>query len=64
LRNEDLRVGCVTVLGIGYIENYSTRAPAQEGGYRFWFQDGQKPDEALVFRIVDTRYAEEIEGRK
>jgi hypothetical protein len=64
LRDEDLRVGCVTVPGIGDIENYSIRAPAEGGRHQFWFQEGQKTDEVLVFRIVDTRYTGEVDGSR
>lgn len=64
LRDEDLRVGCVTVPAIGDIENYSIRAPVEEGRHQFWFQEGQRPDEALVFRIVDTRYAGDVHGSR
>jgi hypothetical protein len=56
LRDEDLRPGAVTVPNVGEIENYAIRPPAEEGRHRWHFLKGQTEEEALVFRIFDSRW--------
>lgn len=55
INDEDLQSGHVTVPTVGEIENFAIRAPKDEGKHEFVYLRGQQPDEALVFRIFDSR---------
>ncbi|QDS71124.1 hypothetical protein FKW77_009778 [Venturia effusa] len=57
LAASDLRIGHVTVPNVGEIENFAIRAPpvGEEGRHEWCFLKGQQVDEALVFKIFDSR---------
>lgn len=57
LKVEDLRAGRVTVPNVGEIENFAVLPPVteEEGRHEWHFLKGQREDEALVFKIYDSR---------
>jgi hypothetical protein len=55
IKDQDLQLGKVTVPKVGEIENFSVRAPQIEDSHSFVYLRGQEPEEALVFRIYDSR---------
>lgn len=48
----------VQVPNVGEIENFSIRPPAVEGAHKFVYVREQRPDQALIFRIMDSRIDE------
>jgi len=57
LKHRDLRSGRVTVPNVGEIENFAILPPGEgeEGRHEWCFLKGQRQDEALVFKIFDSR---------
>lgn len=57
LKVSDLRSGRVTVPNVGEIENFAILPPkdGEEGRHEWHFLKGQREDEALVFKIYDSR---------
>lgn len=55
IQDEDLHATKVTVPNVGEIENFSIRPPREEGAHEFVYVRGQRPEQALVFRIYDGR---------
>lgn len=57
LRVSDLRAGRVTVPNVGEIENFAIFPPKEgaEGRHQWHFLKGQRADEAIVFKIYDSR---------
>lgn len=57
LNVSDLRSGRVTVPNVGEIENFAILPPpiGEEGRHEWFFLKGQREDEALVFKIYDSR---------
>lgn len=68
LRVSDLRSGRVTVPNVGEIENFAILPPkeGEEGRHEWHFLKGQREDEALVFKIYDSRDSrgEELENEE
>jgi len=68
LKVTDLRSGRVTVPNVGEIENFAILPPLQdeEGRHEWHFLKGQREDEALVFKIYDSRDSrgEELENEE
>jgi len=63
IADEDLQEGKVTVLNVGEIENFAVRPPRGGRRHEFMYLRGQSPDEALVFRISDTRVDGAVDGK-
>ena len=63
IKDQDLRLGKVTVPKVGEIENFSVRAPQTEGSHSFVYLRRQEPQEALVFRIYNSR-VDGVEGNQ
>ena len=55
LHDEDLQLGKVQVPNVGEIENFAIRPPKGGREHGWFYLRGQQPDEALVFRIYDSR---------
>lgn len=43
---------------VGEIENFAIRPPSDSGAHKFVYVRDQRPDQALIFRIMDTRIDE------
>lgn len=61
--DEDLQVGKVQVPHMGDIYNFAIRPPREEGRHGFVYVREQRPDQALIFRIFDSRI-DDKEGQK
>ncbi|KAK4493829.1 hypothetical protein PRZ48_015014 [Zasmidium cellare] len=55
IQDEDLQSGKVQVPNVGEIENFSIRPPKVTGAHEFVYVREQRPNQALIFRIMDTR---------
>jgi hypothetical protein len=64
VKDEDLQSGKVTVLNVGEIENFAIRSPKEEekDRHHFVYVREQRPEQALVFRIFDSRLDCGIDG--
>jgi len=60
---EDLHATKVCVPNMGEIENISLKAPKDGREHRFVYVRGQRPDQALVFRIFDSRIDGVVDGK-
>ncbi|KAK0920868.1 hypothetical protein LTR91_008564 [Friedmanniomyces endolithicus] len=61
--NEDLHATKVCVPKMGEIENISLRAPKDGRKHDFVYVGSQRPDQALVFRIFDSRIDGVVDGK-
>ena len=55
IEDEDLEITGVFVLNVGEIQNISLKPPAPGRQHDFVYVREQRPDQALVFRIFDSR---------
>ncbi|KAK0880555.1 hypothetical protein LTR87_005677 [Friedmanniomyces endolithicus] len=63
IASEDLHATKVCVPNMGEIENISLRAPKDGRKHDFVYVREQRPDQALVFRIFDSRIDGVVDGK-